>query len=104
MDKFGYVFLVRDYTASQIRKDLADLRAKAQEGEEKGDGEEEGEEKPGSTDEEKPAEPGDDGKPAEEKPEEEKPADEGTEPPKEGDKDAGGEKKDGCGCGEKDGC
>ncbi|MFI5404028.1 MAG: DUF4340 domain-containing protein, partial [Planctomycetota bacterium] len=32
----GFVFLVRDYTASQIRKDLADLAAKPKEGEEKG--------------------------------------------------------------------
>lgn len=86
----GYVFLVRDYTVSQIRKDLADLAAKPQEGEEKGPGEEEagvkpGEEKPG---EEKPAEekPADQ-KPAEEKPPEEKPADE--KPAGEGEKPAG---------------
>lgn len=79
----GYVFLVRDYTASQIRKDLADLAAKPKEGEEKGPGEEEG------------AEPGDE-KPAEEKPAEEKPAGE-AEKPAEGDDKGAGE-----GCGEKD--
>jgi len=98
----GYVFLVRDYTASQLRKDLSDLKAKAKKEEGKGPGE--GEAKPG---EEKPevtppedAKPGDEKKPAEEKKpaDEKKPAeeketpkgDDGTGKPKdEGDKDKG---------------
>ncbi len=80
----GYVFLVRDYTASQIRKDLADLAAKPKEGEEKGPGEEEGEKE-----EPPPVKPPDE-KPGEEKPAEEKPADDAEKP------------GEGCGCGDKD--
>jgi len=103
----GYVFLVRDYTASQLRKDLKDLQAKEAEGHgEEEEGAKPGdEEKPG--DEKKPADetkPTDEKKPADEatptdetKPtDEEKPADE-KEEPKEG---CGEEPKDeGCGCG-----
>ena len=101
----GYVFLVRDYTVSQIRKELADLAAKPKEGEEKGPGEEEGEAKPGDgkPPEEKPG----DGKPAEEKPPvdkpgDEKPAGDGEKPPGEGcaeEPEGGEEKDDGEGCG-----
>jgi Domain of unknown function (DUF4340) len=97
----AYVFLVRDYTASSLRKDLSELHAKAKE-EEKGPGEGEegaiplpGDPKPG--DETKPgdAKPADETKPEEEKPADEKPADEKkpegeTEEPKD----------EGCGCGE----
>jgi hypothetical protein len=94
VDNSSYVFLVRDYTAGQLRKELTDLHAKPAEGEEKGPGEEEGE-KPGD---EEPAEPGTDDKPAEEqKPSDEKPTG-GTEQPKDGE-----EKKDGCGAGKEDG-
>ncbi len=93
----GYVFLVRDYTASQIRKELLDLRLKPEEEEGKGPGEGEG------PAEETPPVPEDEGKPPEETPppgEAEKPADEGTaEPPKEG---GCGEKDKGDGCGEGD--
>ncbi len=111
----GFVFLVRDYTASQIRKDLADLAAKPKEGEEKGPGEGEGEGGAAMPGEEKPPEekPGDQ-KPEDEKPADEKPADEkpegdgGKEQPAGGDKDTGGDDKDGCGkdagCGEGCGC
>ncbi len=93
----GYVFLVRDYTAGQIRKELEDLRLKPKEGEEKGPGEGEGPgdgPPPAPKDETKP--PGDAPPPGDA----EKPADEGTaEPPAD---EGGGEKDAGEGCGEKD--
>ncbi|HEX5138582.1 MAG TPA: hypothetical protein VFY93_16535 [Planctomycetota bacterium] len=109
-----YVFLVRDYTASSLRKELSELKAKAKE-EEKGAGEG-GEGRPAEgqkpSDEKKPAEDkpadaqkpadakepadgkkaGDEEKPADEKPADEKPADE--EP-----KDSTESPKDACGCG-----
>ncbi|MCK6458371.1 MAG: hypothetical protein L6Q95_00575 [Planctomycetes bacterium] len=101
----AYVFLVRDYTASSLRKELSELHAKPKE-EEKGPGEEEEGTIPlpgdsGKPPDEKPAEgqkPADE-KPADEKPADEKPADEKKpeEPKDEGPKDEGGE---GCGCGD----
>jgi hypothetical protein len=91
-----YVFLVRDYTASSLRKDLKDLQAKE---EVKGPGE--GEEGAGDAIP-LPGDPGD------VKPEDGKPAG-GEEPKDEG--GAGEEPKDdgcgcaeGCGCGEAEGC
>jgi hypothetical protein len=76
----AYVFLVRDYTASSLRKELSELHAKPKE-EEKG---------PGEGEEGAIPLPGDSGKPTEEKPaeekpaEEQKPADEKEEPKDEG--------------------
>lgn len=103
----AYVFLVRDYTASSLRKDLSELQAKAKE-EEKGPGEgEEGDVIPLPGDEGKPAEekPAGEKKPAEEpKPAEEKPADEKKPEEKPADeKESADEKEEpkdeGCGCG-----
>jgi hypothetical protein len=120
-DKAGYVFLIRAYTAGELRKELAELRAKPKE-EKKGpeEGEKEGA-KPGEKKaEETPAEKKPEGekkaeetKPAETKPAETKPADgkkpaEETKPadekkPEEPEKpkDGCGEqpKDEGCGCG-----
>jgi hypothetical protein len=95
----GFVFLVRDYTASQLRKELSDLKAKAEEG--KGPGEGEGDEK-------EPEEKHDGDKPPGDKPAEDKDGegdkgagkDEGKKPENDGEETPPGEGKSDEGAGD----